>query len=292
MSNYEVYMSKNVVLMPVIPKGIRGGAKVYSDLRYAAYGIASWKWWCRQHDVEFVILDQPLLTEDHFSELPPTVQRWAAPSQIIEKYGSGTRVAVVDADTMIRWDAPNLFEMSGPGFSAIRDLHSHWIYQSIKAHKSFFPGIHLPWWEYFNAGVVILEQQQLHITEALVNLFCQQWPALSGIQKAGDVGTDQTILNFLVRKANEPVNVLPQIFNFVHCFPMDFELMRLDRGQNPDLANFAMKAFSRKHAFDFIDMAYVWHFTSVRASRHLVMDETWRRICSNYPGADITALPA
>jgi len=74
-------------------------------------------------------------------------------------------------------------------------------------------------------------------------------------------------------------------FNFLNCFPMPDELLRMEQGAHPDTALFAVKAFSQPWAFDFVELRYIWHFTNVVTHRSLVMGETWRRFKENYPGA-------
>src|SRR5205807_5546836 len=111
---------KNVVAMAAIPGGVRRGATVRMDLRYSVYAIATWKWWCRRRNIEFVLIDRPELADPDLQDIPPTFQRWISLARLIAKSGPDTRVAMVDADTMIRWDAPDLFEISGPDLSAVR----------------------------------------------------------------------------------------------------------------------------------------------------------------------------
>ena len=107
------------------------------------------------------------------------------------------------------------------------------------------------------------------------------------MMRARDFGTDQTPLNLVLRREREPVWVLPPPYNFLHCFPMDEPLLALEKGPQPEPELFARTAFSRPWAFEFIGLAYVWHFTNVVAHRSLVMEEVWRRVAGHYPGAVI-----
>ena len=58
------------------------------------------------------------------------------------------------------------------------------------------------------------------------------------------------------------------------------------------LLDLAAEAFAQPWAFEFIRLAYVWHFTSVTTHRSLVMQETWRRVAGFYPGAIVDDGPA
>src|SRR6266702_4732699 len=143
-------MAAKVVAMPLIPARIRRAGQIRSDLSYARYSQATWKWWCAQRGIEFVVIDQPLGGAE-YADMPPTIKRWFAPELLIRQGGKDTRIAVVDADTMIRWDAPDFFEETR-GFAAVRGNSASWITQSIAAYQHLFPDISLNWWEYFNAG--------------------------------------------------------------------------------------------------------------------------------------------
>src|SRR5689334_15360745 len=99
---------QRIVAMPLIPANYQRGSSSHSDLSYSAYGRATWQWWCDQQSIEFRVLDQPA---HGYEDDPPTVQRWAHAQALLIEGGLGTQVALVDADTMVRWDTPNLFEI-------------------------------------------------------------------------------------------------------------------------------------------------------------------------------------
>lgn len=54
----------------------------------------------------------------------------------------------------------------------------------------------------------------------------------------------------------------------------------------------AMRRRSRSDgAFEFVNLAYVWHFTNVVVHRSLVIQEVWRRVAGHYPGASVDGAP-
>jgi len=112
-------MKRKVVVMALIPGGIRRGPPMRSDLSYARYSRASWEWWCERHGADFVAIDKPL-EDSAYAGMPPTMQRWAALDRLIEERGEDAQAALVDADTMIRWDTPDIFALAN-GFSAVAD---------------------------------------------------------------------------------------------------------------------------------------------------------------------------
>ena len=279
-------MGRKIVAMPLIPGKVKQGrSRVRWDLSHASYSQATWKWWCAQRGIDFVAFDQPLGGMG-YAHMPPTIQRWFIPELLIRQHGTDTRIAIVDADTMVRWDAPDIFE-EAHGFSAVRGSDASWIARCIRAFQRFFPDVSLPWWECFNAGVVVLGEPQLDAIRAFVTFAARRWPELNSLILSGKLGTDQTPLNFMLRRENVPVHFLPRPFNFVHCFPMDPILMSIEMSRVPDENVFAEKAFSRPWTFEFVELGYIWHFNNVIALRRLVMQETWRRVRHNYPGADV-----
>jgi hypothetical protein len=280
------HASRYIVAMPLIPGQIRRGKTIRTDLSYARYSQLAWRWWCRQHGIEFVVFDAAPGGVG-FSHMPPTFQRWLIPGLLTgQSNNEDTVVAVIDADTMIRWDAPNFLKYA-VGFTAVGAGDQDWVRRSMDAFQHLFPGVSLQPQEYFNAGVVVLGVRQCRVLAAFLDHAVSHWTQLEAVMLAGNFGTDQTPLNFMLRHQKEPVHFLPAQFNLLHCFPMEADLWPIECSPSPDEARFARKAFSRPGAFGFIERAYVWHFSNVVRMRSLVMRETWRRVSANYPGAGV-----
>lgn len=120
--------------MVLIPGGIRRAPRMRSDLSYAKYARATWDWWCRRHEADFLAIEEPPEGTD-YAPVPPTMQRWVVLERLLEERGEGAQVLLVDADTMIRWDAPDIFGQAR-GFSAVADAGSPaWIVQSTRAFQ-------------------------------------------------------------------------------------------------------------------------------------------------------------
>jgi hypothetical protein len=281
-------MKRKAVVMAIIPSGIRRGPPMRSDLSYAKYARTTWAWWCDRHDADFVVIEAAP-PDPAYARMMPTMQRWAALDRLIEERGEDAQVALVDADTMVRWDTPDIFALAR-GFSAVADAGSPgWIAASTKAFQHLYPGTTLPWWEYFNSGFIVLGAAQRPFIRAFLDHSVRLWPELEAVMTSANVGTEQTPLNFMMKREKEPVHFLPRPFNFVNCFPLPGEIAKIGHDGSPDSALFAAKAFGRPRAFEFVELAYVWHFTNVVTFRSLVMGETWRRVQGHYPGAAIGA---
>ena len=155
-------MRRKVVVMALIPGGIRRAPPTRSDLGYAKYSRATWEWWCERHSADFIVIEAPP-GDIAYAQMPPTLQRWALVDQLIEERGENAQVALVDADTMIRWDTPDIFEQAR-GFSAVADASApSWIVRSTRAFQHLFPDTSLVWWEYFNSGIIVLGAAQRRV---------------------------------------------------------------------------------------------------------------------------------
>jgi len=278
-------MGKRVVAMAAIPGKIPRGNRMRTSLSYLKYGHATWEWWCRKNGVEFVLLNKPYGGAE-YEALPPTIQRWLAAKELFREYGSDARIAFVDADTMIHWDAPNLFDEAGSQFAAVQDWTIHWVNRSIRAYQHIFPEVSLPWWDYFNSGVVVFGEAELPLFDKLTRFVQERWADLYPITQSADVGTDQTVLNYLVRRDRHPFRYLPPRFNLVNCVQMTPDLWMMEL--SADLSALALDQVTLSpKVFHFVEMAYVWHFTNVVAVRELLMKETWRHMSAHYPGAKL-----
>nr|MDT0663178.1 hypothetical protein [Micromonospora sp. DSM 115978] len=275
-----------VVVMAAIPGQVRRGADTRTDLSYVPYANATWRWWCDRNRVEFILLDKPV--EDRLlDEAPPPMHRWSAAARVLRSAPAGSQVAVVDADTMIRWDTPDFFALAGDSLAAVRARDPHWIVRSVEAYRSFFPGVSLPWWEYVNSGLVVFSTAHAHHLTALVDFYHRHRRQLTAVQQRSDAGVDQTLLNFVVRAAKEPVHLLPPPFNLLSCVPLNNLIGAYLETARQESARQALlhRIMTMPETFQFIEYAYVWHFTSSVATRREFMRETWRRVRSHYPGA-------
>ncbi len=272
-------MPCKVVAMARIPWRWKNYRRRCSDLRYADYSELSWRWWCANHDMQFVIIDQPL-GNAQVQALPPTFQRWFALERLLSEYGHDAQVAMVDADTMVRWDTPDFFDLAGQEFAAVRDWHGTWAYSSIAAYQQFFPETTIPWWDYFNTGLVLLNQRHLKLTGALIDFALAHKRELANTRNPWGYGDDQTVLNFIVRQNTIPILFLHPTFNVIHCVQNTSEIRKLERMRKTP-SSLSVPLYDTEPPF--IKMGYIWHFTNVLKARPLVMEETWKRICAHYP---------
>jgi hypothetical protein len=287
-----------IVVMPLIRTKYQRGGGARANLSYGPYGRATWQWWCNRNAVDFQVLDEPV---PGYASDPPTVQRWAHAAALLEAGAPATEVAVVDADTMIRWDAPNIFDVcdtkTGMGV-VIDDTLPYWNHRSIVAHRFLFPDVELPWWRYFNAGVVVLGARHRALLRAFLDFHRENRAALQKLHAGRDFGTDQTPLNYLVRKLGVELQVLPAPFNMLRCLEVpDRVIASIPSITTPQSLACALDRFAPQ-AFAFMDLGHVWHFARVPVMgwgvplRAFIMYDTLRRRISEYHGLELPPPPA
>jgi hypothetical protein len=284
MSRGDDRQPARTVLMTAIPAELAQPSAARADLGYVAYGRATWQWWCQRNGVRFVVLDRPV-DEPALAGASPLLHRWRAAQRLLAAGPAGGQVAVVDADTMIRWDAPDFFALADGSLAAVPDPGWSWVHRSIGAYQRFFPGVRLDWWEYFNAGLVVVSPKQVPVLDALVDFYHRHRAELAALQQ--DAGIDQTLLNFLVRQRGEPVRFLPPPFNLTHCMPISLYMLpkRGSAGAVKQRQRLLDEILAVPGTFDFIDHSYVWHFNGPKSARTEFMRRTWQAVRASYPGA-------
>ncbi len=240
---------KNIVFITIMPGEV--------DTSYKEFCLNTWKYWCEKNNCELFILDDPLTNSRY---MKPTWQRWYA-LDILEMNGVNyDQVAMVDVDTMIRWDAPNFFELTDRKFSAVVDQDNiGWVKQSIAAYQHLFKDVKLDWTDYFNCGFIVLNENHKELCQNIIKFWDDNDGELQTIQITIQKGTDQTPVNYIVKRDID-VNYLSKKFNLTH--------------------------FNRKEIIQdlmFIDCGYIWHFNGFEKSwRHELMKQTWEKIKGNY----------
>ena len=106
---------------------------------YKEWALLTWKYYAKKYDLDIFILDQPLCDTEL---MRPTWQRWYV-YDLLEASGYNIddigQVALIDIDTMVRWDTPNIFEVAGDNYSGvIDDISLEWINNSIDGYRFHF----------------------------------------------------------------------------------------------------------------------------------------------------------
>jgi len=245
-------MSKNVVFIVSIKYSYE------QHLSYEQYCLSTWKWWCDKNDCELFVLEDAVVDPN---VMKPNWQKMYAFDILDFNDIDYNQVAIVDVDTMIKWNTPNFFNMTDGEFSAVvDDSNVGWVKQSIDVYKQFFKDVDFDWTEYFNSGFMVLSKKHKEMVKNLLDFWNNNLEELTHIQNTIKKGHDQTPINYMVRQMGFDINFLSKTFNLTHL--------------------------NRKEVIQegmFIDCGYIWHFNGFdKGLRKELMEETWDRIKKNY----------
>ena len=241
---------KNIVVITAIKGEV--------DITYKDICLATWKHWADRHNVELIVLEEPLFDP---SVIKPTWQRWFVLDLLENSNIEYNQVALIDVDTMVHWNAPNIFLESDNKFSACVDNDNvGWVIQSILGYQHFFPDIKFDWTSYFNCGMIVLNSKHKQLTKDIINFRQQHSEEVVKLQSTLRKGTDQTPVNYLVRKNGLEINLLNKKWNLTHLTRKEV------------LSNFM-----------FVDAGWIWHFNGFdKNQRYSFMKQTWEAYGKNY----------
>lgn len=237
---------------------------------YKEYSLKTWNHYAKLHDLEVVILDTPLCDVE---EMRPTWQRWYVYDILESNNIEYDRVALIDIDTMVKWDCPNLFEIVPPDkLGGVKDdLSLEWINNSIEGYRRAFPQFEhttLDWTEYMNNGVLILPNDGKKLAETIKTFYLSNQEKLRELQhKTLKKGTDQTPVNFITRnEMGHRIKFIPKSYNMTHL----------------DKTYAFHSSMFRKYPI-FIEYGYIWHYNGIpREARPGAMKQTWDLIKEHY----------
>lgn len=231
---------------------------------YAQYSIKSWKRYCEKYGIDFLVIDKNL--DERFNK--PIWNK-----ELIYEYGKDyDKIAVVDSDTMIHPDAPNLFdEFSTEEFCGVNDICDFsWLFKSVEDRQKFFPDVEMNIFKYINAGVLFFGNKYLYIFEKLLNLYLSRKEEIESIVGGGK---EQTLLNFMLQSENVPITLLDPTWNLIsmhrkNMFVNNWQLYR-------ELKGTVIRGDERTYPH-FMRYSYVWHFTGFPIEeRTYYMSVTW-----------------
>ena len=238
---------------------INHNTSTYKNTEYSGYSINTWKYWCEKNNVDFM-----LITE-HDDRLGKPV--WNK-ELIYERAKDYEKIGVVDSDTMIHWDAPNIFDMYDDEFcGVVDDINLRWLMDSLSVYNKFFPNIKIDIDEYINAGVLFFSNQHLPFFEKLLNFYFENQQELDNWTLGG--GKEQTLLNFHLKESNYKRKFLEPSWNLMglHKKQMFTHNWQLDEDKTPF----------------FVKYGNIWHYTGFGIPDRInLMKQTWELLGENY----------
>lgn len=239
---------------------------------YCQYSIRTWNHYCEKYDIDLLVID-----ENQLEEFKDPI--WN--KELISIHGKNyDKIGIVDSDTMIRWDAPNIFEQFGQeDFCGVSDLCDlNWLFSSIDQRQKFFPETQMDISSYINAGVLFFGKKHLNIFEDLLGLYRTNKSEIDAI-KGG--GKEQTLLNFTLQKNKVPITLLDPSWNLLsihrkNMFTNNWQLY-------PELRD-GVRWNEPNSWPHFMKYGFIWHFTGFPIEdRVRIMSTVWDLWKANRP---------
>jgi len=248
-------VSKNLIYTTAIDHS----TSTFRNFDYSQYCINSWQAWCNKNGIDFLVIDK------HDSRYKfPVWNKDIVFETVGDKYD---KIIYVDSDTMVKWDAPNPFDLYDDEFCVTIDRSSlRWILNSIDAYQQFFPDLKLDIDGYFNSGVCFFTKDHKYIFDQLIDFYEENKDKLDEIKGVGKV---QTVLNFMLKKNNVKIKYLPPTWNLFSIHKKD--MFKHNWQLNEDMTPF------------FIKYSYVWHFTGFSIEDRIkLMGQVWNQYKNYY----------
>ena len=251
-------MSKNLIYMI----SINHPSSRYEFSTFSQYSIPTWEYWCKKNNVDF-----KLVTESDKRVDMPIWNKEFIFEHIGDKYD---KIGLIDADVMIKWDAPNIFEMYDDEFCGVLEVSNFaWVHRSLGVYgEMFFPNLSVEFEEYINAGVTFFTKEHKYVFDELIKFYLDNKQTLDNWD-IGGVGKEQTPFNYILKKLNVKKKYLPLAWNL------------LSKHKN-GMLNYNWQLEEDKTPF-FIKYANIWHFTGIPIeNKERLMSDTWNITKDNY----------
>lgn len=113
---------------------------------------------------------------------------------------------------MIKWDTPNFFNDYDDEFCGVVDDNIGWVQNSLSIYKDFFPNEIVEPLEYINSGVMFFTKEHTRLFDELKSFYQENESTLQDYWNKGG-GTDQTIINYMLKKLNVKQKYLSYSWN-------------------------------------------------------------------------------
>ena len=230
----------------------------------------TWEYWCDKNDVVFFPMEKPI--DEDLVKYRINWQKSIYCFDLLDEAGIDyDQIFLVDATCMVKWDMPNVFELTDHKFTAWREKDNlRWVYDSIKGYEDFFC-YDLNKHDYFSSGVIIFNKSHKDIFLEFKDLYLNNVDEFVELQdKIVRKGTEQTPLNYWLQKNKVEMNL---------DLPFTYKLTHMHRKQ--------MFGYNWQLNEDrtplFVKHAYNWVFNGIpKDQRTKVMMQVWDLVKHNY----------
>jgi 2-polyprenyl-3-methyl-5-hydroxy-6-metoxy-1,4-benzoquinol methylase len=245
--------------------------KDYGDWSWMDYSKQTWEFWCKKQNVEFVHYDKTS-NPDTLNHLV-NWQRWFDLFNVLDsKNIDYDQILVVDASSMVHWNAPNFFDISKRKWCSFRaNENLKWIIESYDGYQPLFPEVKFDYNDYIASGLAILNKSHKPVLDALKKYYDSHYDEIMYTQRTIKRGSDQPVINFMLRKMNVEINHLRLPYAANHI-------------ARRDMFSYNWQLQENTMPF-FLKYLHIWFYSGLPdrgASRKNLMDQTWNIISKYY----------
>lgn len=187
----------------------------------AKYSLPAWEKWCVREECDFHVISQSLVAKD----LPNIFNKYAFS---LLPYSSKSQYHLyVDADTLPSFKlTQNIlikeFLTRGSFIGMVEDRNGlGWIDDSLRAYSEFFPNLLYRWHEYYNAGLVLFDNNGQLVANKFLDFATENSARLAAIRedhrsRGISIGSDQSLWNLYLQNYNIPTSPFDERFNLGH----------------------------------------------------------------------------
>ena len=176
------------------------------------YSIDSWKHFCNKYGAELLLMEDPVVD---ISQMNIIWQRYFLFDILEANEIDYDQILMVDADTIVHPNCPNFFDETDHKYCMVHDAGSYdWILRGMEHYKKHvFQNEWFDFWTYGNAGFQIVNKKHKDFFKSMTDFYFDNIDTIQHIQTSYGTGTDQTPLNYMIRKHDIDLKLLPWKYN-------------------------------------------------------------------------------
>ena len=262
-------MKKNVVFWV----GVKNDkySEKYGGWEWLDISRRTWEYWCKKNDVIFFPFEEPVEKDLNKFRI-----NWQKAIFVFDTLDTNDidydQIYLVDGMNMVKWDTPNVFELTDRKFTAWRDMDNlRWIKNSIDGYKNFFDSFELNSTIYISSGLIIFNESHKKVFNSFKEFYYKNIDMLIKLQdELVKKGTEQTPLNYWLQMNNVKIKTdLPLSYKLTHMHRK--EVLGHNWQLNEDQTPF------------FIKYGYIWNFSGFpKDQRTGIMKQVWDLVKHNY----------
>lgn len=183
------------------------------------FSTSSWNQYAKRIGAKMFVLDKFIVEEEKMNANWHKLMIF----EILEKNGIDyDHILIVDSDTIIHPDAPNIFEeYPSDEFKAVHNAGSYdWLLRSMEVYKkhifnkeNYGKEIDFDFTDYFNSGVMMVSKKHKEFFGDILDLYLNNHQTFQQIQEMYHVGTDQPVINFMLQGSDHKLELMDYAWN-------------------------------------------------------------------------------